>query len=311
MDTLLKTKIRAFRGSVKNWRTKLHNLQQKHFQPYDSQEFKETLSKLGIMPGDCVFVMHSQDKIHLHSGQIISPGVILQDVLDYLGSAGTVLVLSFPLDRLAIGKREKKFDARKTPTESGILAEILRRKKNSVRSLNPVFSAVAYGHDAKFLCESHHLSPYPFDEFSPYRRIIERGGKYLGIGVGFEAFVPCHMVEDCYKENFAYQIYEDEATELIFVDQSGMERCHSFFLRNQATSPRTADTAGYFKTINIPYTSEYTHSGVKLFSFLIQDFLDSTLELYDSKRISVWNVPRLGFKLRHGLKRVLINMKLM
>ncbi len=271
---------------------------------YDSTEFKKQLRLIGIVPGDSVFVMHSQDRIYLNSGKIIPPNLILQDLLDYLGDDGNIMVLGFSLNRSTILSKDRIFDTKKTPTDCGIFAEILRRKRNSVRSLHPIFSAIAYGGKAEYFCSTHHQSPYPFDELSPYYKITNDRGKYLGLGVGFEAFTPCHMVDDHYKSRFKHEIYHKEPESFSVINGTGQKSEYSFLIRNTQTYPIDYDPYNYFDSLNIHYSQTITRSGIKIFSFKMKDFLNAAIKLYDLEKKTVWDTGNLFFTVSYKFKQL-------
>jgi aminoglycoside N3'-acetyltransferase len=271
---------------------------------YDSLEFKQRLREINIFPGDSLFVMYSQDKIYKRCGKIIASSLILQDVLDYLGEDGNIMVLGFPLNRREIISHEKKFDARKSATECGIFAETLRRRKGAVRSFQPVHSAIAFGKKADLYCVNHHLSIYPYDESSPYYKITADGGKYLGIGVGFEAFTPCHMVDDYYKKSFKHKIYYDHPEKFEMIDLQGNESSHFFLNRNPATFPGDYDPLTYFDLLNVTSHQTMTLSGVSLFSFVMRDFLEAAVRTYDLSQKTVWDTGNWKFMFYKSFKNL-------
>lgn len=295
------------RQSIAKFRLKLFRpfLAQKYID-YDSEDFVEGLERIGILPGDPLFLMCSQDQIYLKTGKLVPVQSMLKDLMAYLGEESTVMALCFPVGRDQISAKKKIFNAKKTATESGMLAEILRRKKGSVRSLNPIFSAVSYGRKAHLFSDSHHLSPYPFGPLSPYYQMMSAGGKYLGIGVGFEAFTPCHMIEDHFKKRFKHTIYYEEPEEFTVQSSDGCEQQVSTFMRNPETFPKGGyDPIYYFNLLDISNSQTLTRSGVKLFTFKIQDFFDAAVHIYESKRVTVWDTGSLIFNLSKATKQLL------
>lgn len=273
---------------------------------YDSEDFFKSLKRIGITPGDSLFLMCSQDQIYWKTGQLVPIQSLLKDLISYLGEESTVMALCFPIDRDQISAKTKVFNLKTSATESGMLAEILRRKKGSVRSLNPIFSTVSYGRKAHFFSDSHHQSPYPFGPLSPYYRIMNDGGKYLGIGVGFEAFTPCHMIEDHFQDEFKHAIYYKEPEEFTVKLSGGHEQLVSTYMRNPATFPKGGyDPIYYFKLLNIPSSQIFTQSGIKLFTFNIQDFFDAAVSLYEVKSITVWDTGSLIFNISKKIKHLL------
>jgi aminoglycoside N3'-acetyltransferase len=270
---------------------------------YDTKDFISSLQKVGIIPGDSIFLMYSQDKVYFKTGKRISVNLLLQDILDYLGQDGTVMALCFSLDRRKIVAKESLFDIKKTPTECGILSETLRRKRGSERSLHPIFSAISYGKKAKFFSDSHHTSPYPFDSTSPYFKLMADGGKYLGIGVGFEAFTPCHMVEDYFKDEFKQKIYFDTPDKFSVVLSDGNCKSLDAYVRNHKTFTGDGfDPIYYFKLLDIPHERAFTRSGINLFVFRIQDFFDAAIEIYQSQGITVWDTGSIHSQIKRRLR---------
>ena len=272
---------------------------------YDSEEFKQGIKAIGITSGDSIFVMCSVDKIYYKTGKRIPVHIMLNDIIEYLGPSGTLMVLSFSENREAILRHKIRFDIRKTPTESGIFSELLRRKQAAVRSLQPIWSATAYGKKAEGYCNSHHMSPYPYDENSPYYKIMQDGGKYLGIGVGFEAFTPCHMIDDTYKNTFRHRMYFEQPCTFEVVDETGSLKKMQFYVRNPATCPHEYDPRYYFKLLNIPTRHIQLSFGMQLFSFIISDFYSAAIDLYDKKRITIWATGRMLFQSYSFLKSFL------
>jgi aminoglycoside N3'-acetyltransferase len=294
--------VRNLLGTKKKFERLLIPVRSRGYTSYQSEEFIESLGQIGILPGDNLFIMHSQDKIYINSGRVISPSVVLKDLLCYLGRDSTIMMLCFSPKREQIISGEEVFDVRKTATDSGMLSEMLRRKKGSHRSLHPIFSAVAYGPSAQELCSYHHLSPYPFDETSPYYKLMKSGAKYLGLGVGFEAFTPCHMIEDYYKSSFKHRIYLEKTQEFSFVNQDGERQYGNFFVRDLENFPVDYDPHRYFSMTNVMSRKIVTSSGIRLCSFKIEDFFLSAIELYDKTKVTVWDTPSLAFRARRKVK---------
>jgi aminoglycoside N3'-acetyltransferase len=283
--------------SVAKLRVELvHSLLLRKYTEYSSEDFINSLKRVGICSGDSVFLMYSQDKIYSQTGKIIPLKSLLNDLICYLGENGTLMTLCFPIDRSEILTKKKVFNVKKTATESGILAEILRRKQGSQRSFNPIFSAISYGKKSKLFSSCHHQSPYPFDSQSPYYKIMIDGGKYLGIGVGFEAFTPCHMIEDHFKDKFRYKMYLDTPEKFTITLPDGSPKYVNSYTRS--SDPLTSPMGGfnplhYFDILNIESHKTLTRSGIKLFTFKIQDFFNAAVNIYELKSVTVWDTGSL------------------
>ena len=73
------------------------------------------------------------------------------------------------------------FDADSTRANTGIVPEVFRQRKESIRSRHPTNSVAASGRYASYLTRSHDEGA---GAYSPYEKLAEIGGKYLAIGIG-------------------------------------------------------------------------------------------------------------------------------
>ena len=177
-------------------------------QKISSRDFLKILSdELGIKKGDAVLIHSSIDRLNID----LSPKEIFETLRDAVGETGTILFPTYPAkssyDFLISGE---VWDIKKTPSYSGMLSEIARRSKESIRSLHPTKSVCAVGKDADFFVCEHHKSPYPYDKTSPYFKVIEKNGISIGLGVTSNYFSSTHVVDDYFKDDFPVAPYHKE-----------------------------------------------------------------------------------------------------
>ena len=185
----------------------------------NESKLREILTdKLNLSEGDTVFVHSSIDKLNLDFPFYrVLP--IMQDVV---GTRGTLLFPTYPqLSSYEFLKRAEVFDVRRTPSYTGILSEVARRQGDAFRSLHPTKSVCAIGPNARDLTKDHHRSPYPYDVCSPYHRIIEAGGKIVGIGVSTANLSFVHCVDDALGDDFPVRPYHSELFAAKCIDSSG------------------------------------------------------------------------------------------
>jgi len=156
--------------------------------------------ELGLVRGDIAFVHSSVDALNLNFSFIKLLGLLREAV----GEEGTLL---FPASQLTqrpeIWLAEGGiFDLKRSPTSMGLLAEWVRRQRSSQRSMHPTHSVVAQGPLATELVGEHHCAPAPCGIFSPYYKVVERGGVVLGLGVDADVMTMVHCVEDVCGEHF-------------------------------------------------------------------------------------------------------------
>src|ERR1041385_1000170 len=176
------------------------------------------VDQLGVSKGDTVFVHSSIDQLNL--GFPFYRVLTLMEEL--IGAGGTLLFPTYPrLSSHEFLRRGEVFDIRKTPSYTGILSEVARRKANAIRSLHPTKSVCALGPAAEELTRDHHKSPYPYDACSPYYRITEFDGKIVGLGVSTANLSFVHCVDDALKQDFPVQPYHPQLFAATCIDAAG------------------------------------------------------------------------------------------
>lgn len=178
---------------------------------------------LGINKGDTLLV-HSS----LRSLGGASPLDVIDGLRDALGEEGTLV---FPtLSYLNCNPRNPVFDYYETKSNVGALPEYFRTEiKGVVRSMSPTHSCAAIGKNAEFVTNGHILDKTPCGANSPFRRVMELGGKILFIGCGMTCNTSMHAVEELSEPSYLY----GGDFEYTFTDSKGMTykapcRAHGF-----------------------------------------------------------------------------------
>jgi aminoglycoside 3-N-acetyltransferase len=206
-------------------------------------DLERQLDRLVIREGDTVF---------LHSGfSNLNLEISVKEVADLLrarlGAKGTLLVPTFPpLPSLEWMLSDQKFDVRFTPSLTGLLPEYVRRLPNAVRSLHPAKSVAAVGPLAAELLTEHHCSVLPFDEHSPFFKLIAARAKIVGLGVPTNYLTFVHAVEDHLKEQFPIEPFDRRQLWKTCVDVQRREHRLSCFSHRScvtahSTIPKFAD----------------------------------------------------------------------
>lgn len=140
----------------------------------------DLLRDIGIVSGRTVFV-HSDlfrfMDIAREVGPKYLPKLILDCLLGAVGDCGTVVMPSFTTD---CARKGLPFDLYHTPSDSGSLVEYLRCQSNTVRSLHPVNSVIAFGCLAESLTKDVSLGSYSWD--SPFDRMASEDTVVLCMG---------------------------------------------------------------------------------------------------------------------------------
>lgn len=178
---------------------------------------------LGINKGDTLLV-HSS----LRSLGGATPRDVIDGLLLALGDEGTLV---FPtLSYLNCNPNHPVFDYYDTKSNVGALPEYFRTEvEGVVRSMSPTHSCAAIGKNADFVTSGHVLDKTPCGENSPFRRLMQLGGKILFIGCGMRPNTSMHAVEELSEPDY---LYGDEFV-YDFTDKDGKKyqapcRAHGF-----------------------------------------------------------------------------------
>ena len=147
------------------------------------------LRNLGIRTGDTVLI-----RVALQSVGRIPRSQILTDILEAVGSEGTIACLAFTDS--AYRWRADKLPPFTVASKSnaGALPNIMLGHPDAHRSLHPQCSIVAIGKHAEFLTSDHGpKSP----AYAPMRKVIDLQGKMLVIGCvkSCPGFTTAHLAE--------------------------------------------------------------------------------------------------------------------
>lgn len=142
------------------------------------RDIAEALRRAGVPPGGIICVHSSLSRLGYVEG---GAETVIDGVCDAVGSAGTVLMPSFPMDGPMIEYLEQGpvFDVRTTPSVSGKVTEAFRRRGEVIRSLHPTNPVCAWGARAEELTRDHERSITPFGGDTPYGRIAVRDDSYI------------------------------------------------------------------------------------------------------------------------------------
>lgn len=146
------------------------------------QRLIDDLVKMGLKSGDHLGVGLSLKSIGFVRG---GPKTVIEALLEVLGPDGTLMMNAytefFYLSEVRLGWTDYVYDYRSTNVNTGIVPEIFRHWKKTIRSQHPTHSNVAYGKYAKTLLEGHDENS---SAYLPYSRLSEINGKYMAIGIG-------------------------------------------------------------------------------------------------------------------------------
>lgn len=177
------------------------------------------LKQAGIVEGDVLLVHSSLSKIGFVHGGATS---VIAALLETIGPKGTLLMPSFP----AQGRNKdylqthSLFDVNTTPSAMGIITEEFRKMPGVFRSAHPTDPVCALGPLAYDLTGTHLGRLTPYDQESPFRKLIDKKGKILMLGTTLNgAGTSLHTLEDAV--DFPYPVYDPQIMETQVKDAAG------------------------------------------------------------------------------------------
>jgi aminoglycoside 3-N-acetyltransferase len=222
----------ALRDTLKrNWKRLLFQYEGT-FAPVDASELRRVLRELGVQSGDLLFVHSSFDQMQSIRA---TPVEMIEMLCEAVGASGTVVMPTFPMSGTTSQEyldQNPVFHWRRTPSRVGMLTEIFRRMPGTERSLHPTHPIAARGAAAAWLTEGHERSETPFDEHSPFQKLLERNALVLRMG-RFEAMTFRHLADHLIRDRIAQPIYASGTTQVRATGKDGKEH----IIATQAHNP--------------------------------------------------------------------------
>ena len=241
------------------------------------QQLISDLTRLGVCKGDHLAVVLSFKKVGYVRG---GPNAFIDALIEIVGSEGTIMMNTHTPGVPIYAIDEKfVFDSKSTPCWTGVVPETLRKRKEAVRSNNPMYSVTAIGKKADYLIQDHLNS----SSYVPYSRLSRINGKYLAIGLGNKLVAIRHQAQ---RQAGLYQI----VTRPIAIKYKDFQGKNKLFVSNWAPCTTRIEeltpiikNAGILKTGKIGNGQALISSAKELSEFLTNNLKkDPTLNLCDS-----------------------------
>jgi aminoglycoside 3-N-acetyltransferase len=172
-----------------------------------------------LKSGDIVMVHSSLSKI----GNVIGgPEAVCRAFQRVLTENGTLLMPSYyqPEPILRMIKKGVRVDLRTAKSYMGKLTETFRTLPGVKRSSHPFSSVCAWGRYSTEMTSGHSHSPYICGPGSPFFELIERSGKYLGVGIDIRVIALYHVLEENWNE-FPIEVHCHEPFKVRYIDAGG------------------------------------------------------------------------------------------
>lgn len=142
------------------------------------------------LAADSIVLVHSAYKAF--GGVVGGPAAVIEAIQNVIGPRGTLVVPTFNFDFSSSGV---PFDARTTPSQMGIISEMVRRDPRSRRVIHPVYSFAVLGPLAVQLAATRCGSSY--GSASLFGRLVELEGQIMTVGLPYNSSMTFfHHVEE-------------------------------------------------------------------------------------------------------------------
>jgi aminoglycoside N3'-acetyltransferase len=180
---------------------------------FGAAELRDELAR--HLPDDAEIVMVHCSLNDLQPMYDGTPAELLDSLAALCGPDRTLAMPAFFFggpdgDAAAWYGRKPVFDARRTPSQMGLLSELFRRRRGVRRSLHPTASVCALGPLAEELTATHHLASTSFGAGTPFGVMAERRTAILGLGTEyFRCLSQVHAAEDLLGERYPLVLRPD------------------------------------------------------------------------------------------------------
>lgn len=211
--------IHAYKNKKRKSKQAKRDALAKSGQLLTQNEIENALKDVGIKNGD-VIMLHSS----LSSLGNVENGAhtVINAILNCVGVDGTLVMPSFPAIGFNFDYLTSKpvFDIKNTPSKMGMITETFRKMDGVKRSFHPTDSVCAYGKEADYLVKDHFAQLTPYNNYSPFYKLVQLKAKLVLLGVQLETVTNFHTPEDAISD-FKFPVYHTKEFVVKMIDENG------------------------------------------------------------------------------------------
>lgn len=263
------------------------------------EELVRDLGAVGLERGDVLFIHSSLRGLGFVEG---GPDTVIEALLEVVGEEGTLLFPTFTIHGSMKGTLESKefiFDPLNSPSTVGKITEIFRGRPGVRRSIHPTHSVAALGPLAEELTRAHLKDGTNFGAGSPFGKMLEHGGKVVGLGINFGPVTYYHVYEDMNLDKFTGVYLPERLTTTVELPE-GREQiavwCHSpEFHRYRIDKTPVIESffSEWFQANDVAHMGPVGRS-ISWWIFA-QDIIESLEKLY-AEGVTIYRTPNLAVK---------------
>jgi aminoglycoside 3-N-acetyltransferase len=169
----------------------------------------------------------------------------------------------------------------------GALTEYFRTMPGTLRSLHPTEPVCAFGLGAEDIIRDHFGQLTPYNEHSPWKKIMDAGGKILYVGVTLiNSGTHLHTLEDAV--DFKFPVYYPELFQARVVDANGEERMMNTKVHNPEYSAKRRcdelipvfEQEGVLKKVTLGKASCLLLDAKKMFDVMLNLYHERGVTMY-------------------------------
>lgn len=166
-------------------------------------DFLKIYKNLGLKKGQIIIIASDILRlsiIYKRKKEKFDGNKFIDQILEYLGPEGTLLINAFNWDYC----HGKKYDPKISLAKTGSLGNLAIKRSDFKRSQNPIYSFMVKGYHAKDITNMRHSNC--FDIKSPFGFMIKNKAKYLFVDIDYKktGFPLVHVAEQTCKVPYRY-----------------------------------------------------------------------------------------------------------
>jgi aminoglycoside 3-N-acetyltransferase len=173
--------------------------------PKDYISYRTIASEMGIRPGEVVLLTSDILKLAMKARKAekeFSADDFIDSFTALLGNEGTLLIPAYNFDL----ERGDAYNPSLSPPMTGALAVAAMKRKDFIRTANPLHSFLVWGKDAEMLAGMENVSS--FGTNSPFAYLMQKNALMVFAGTTIaEAMTFTHFVEE--SEKVRYRKYKE------------------------------------------------------------------------------------------------------
>lgn len=211
------------------------------------EEILKGLEAVGVVPGDNLIAHSSTDRLMTGSDKpkervnMLPYSRRITDVLlDRIGPSGSLFMPTDSIKNIhSFLLEDRVFDWRRMPSRRGLVTEMFRRRRGTLRSTYPIYNLTGYGPLAETMISVERQdSPYAMDRDSIWYKLMQLDAKCLFIASGYPTNSAIHMPEYLHSAEYPRLVFYDRLAPIRCVNRNGDE-----YRQNCAIiCPRWSDT---------------------------------------------------------------------